>query len=482
MPEKRRSLSEALNTNVRRYGTTIVSDLAIAVKTTQLYSFEHQNVVEALRELREILKSFIELEQEAELSRVDDFLFINEIRIKLDFGGMKTYESVLKILKEREIGSIRFSQVPGEAELRRLVDLLSAPVGDTSQPWLWFESTLRSAELPSIRISKHEAPKDEALEEDQDPRTLAIKIFFRAVEEMREVFDAANKGRKINFRRLKRIVQLMVDLLAEERPTLLAVVNIKAHGSRLANHLVNVAILSMALGARLGFSKKLLGDLGIAAILHDLGFLGLAPELAAKESRELGEDERKALEEHPYKVVDLLIHQRISDAVVKSMNVGFLHHFRYDGTGYPRTYAVKGQNLYSRIVAVADFYDNRTASGPDGERALRPEEAMRKLLEGSGTEFDPLVVKAFVNTMGLYPVGSLVRLDTGELATVIAPARDPRHLDRPTVRLFADSSGNPADGIVDLSERTGGEFRRSILKLYQESEVGLRLEEYLCVI
>ena len=482
MPEGRRSLSEALNANVRRYGTTIVSDLAIAVKTTQLYSFEHQNVVEALRELREILRSFIDLEQEAELARIDDFLFINEVRIKLDLGGMKTYESVLRILKEREIGSIRFSQAPSEAELRGLVDLLSMPVGDTSQPWRWFESALRGVELPNIRISKYEPAKDEALEEDEDPRVLAIKIFFRAIEEMREVFEAAGKGRKMNFRRLKRIVQLMVDLLAEERPTLLAIVNVKAHGSRLENHLVNVAILSMALGARLGFSKKLLGDLGVAAILHDLGYLGLAPELAAKESRELGEDERKVVEEHPYKVIDILIQQRMSDAVVKSMNVGFLHHFRYDGTGYPRTYAVKNQNLYSRVVAVADFYDNQTAPGPDGALALRPEEAMRKLLEGSGTDFDPLVVKAFVNTMGLYPVGSLVRLDTGELAAVIAPARDPHHLDRPTVRIFADASGRPADGIVDLTEEAAGGFRRSILKLYQESEVGLRLEEYLCVI
>lgn len=481
MPE-RRTLSEALNANVRRYGTAIVSNLAIAVKTTQLYSFQHQNVTAALKELRAIVKSFIELEGEAALSRIDDFLFINEIRIKADLGGLKTYEATLRILKDREIGSMCFHQVPSEEELRRLVDLLATPVGDAQQPWRWFEGLLKGTQLPSVRIAKYEPVKQEKLEEDEDSRTVAIKLFFRAVEEVRRVLETVRVGRKINFRRLKRVVQCMVDLAMEERPTLLALVNIKAYGSRLANHLVNVGILSVALGIRLGFSKKLLGDLGIAGILHDVG-CGLLPEdLATCAGSELDPGRRAALEEHVYKSVDILIHQRISDAVVKSMNVGFLHHFRYDGTGYPRTQIVKNQNLYSRIVALCDRYDELTAPSEDGKPGLPPAEAMRKLLEGSGTEFDPLVVKAFVNLLGLYPVGSLVLLSTGELATVVAPAQDPRHLDRPTVRLFADASGNPADGIVDLMERDGTRFRRSILKLFQESEVKLRLEEYLCVI
>ena len=120
-----------------------------------------------------------------------------------------------------------------------------------------------------------------------------------------------------------------------------------------------------------------------------------------------------------------------------------------------------------------------TAGGRGGEAVL-PEAAMSLLLEGSGTEFDPLVVKAFVNLMGLYPVGCMVMLDSGEIATVVVPARDEKNLDRPKVRLVSNGSGAPMDQVVDLLERDlSGGYQRSILKLYQQQEVDLDLEEYL---
>ena len=96
---------------------------------------------------------------------------------------------------------------------------------------------------------------------------------------------------------------------------------------------------------------------------------------------------------------------------------------------------------------------------------------------------DPLIVKAFVNLMGLYPVGCVVRLDTGEVATVVEPATHPRFLDRPKVKLISDAAGNPSSQLFSLMDRApGGGFTRSILKIYQQEEVNLDLEEYLAVI
>ena len=478
----KRSLSQALNSGVRKYGTAIVSNLAIAIKTTQLYSFAHQNVTDALKELEEYLTSFIRLEGETELSRVEDFLFINEVRIKVDLGGTTVYEFILEILKARDIGSMSFSEGIDTRELARLVDVLTKPIVNAAEPWKSFEQELKKSSLQNVKISRYDIRQHEQEEITDDKRMLAINLFFRAIQQMKETFGAVQHKRRINFKRMKRVIQSMVDMVLEDEPTLLALVNIKNHGSRLANHSVNVAVLSTAVGTKLGFSKKLLGDLGISALLHDLGKVGLPAELVNADVAELSGEKRQKVQDHVYTGVETLLNQRIVDAVVKSMNVAFLHHFRYDNTGFPRTHVVKGQNFYSRIVAVCDFYDNKSASKTQGGSGWEPDRIMKTLMDGGGTEFDPLVVKAFINLMGLYPVGCLVSLDTGEIGSVVAPATNPRYLDRPTVRLFTGADGNTIDETVQLTERDGGGFKRSILKIYQQEEIELEMEEFLSVI
>ncbi len=473
MPERFARRHNAPESEIRKRGAAIVSGIALSVRTAQLYSTEHQNLAQALGELGKNLRALIESEREAEISRENDALFANGIRLQFDLGGMKTCGAALRILEERDIGSIRFAAVPSEAELRQLVELLAAPPGEGSDPWTAFEAQLRKLGLPGVRISKHEAPKEEAVEEEDDPRTVAIRLFFRAVEEVRNTLDDAAAGRKINFRRLKRIAQLIVDSVAQDPSRLLALVNVKEYGSRLANHLVNTAVLSAALGIRLGLPKKLLGHLVVSAMLHDLG-CGCLPGPDGETGA--------ALEEHAYRSVEILSRQKTSDALLHALVVAFLHHLRYDGTGYPRLPEAKRQNLCTRIVAIADAYDGLTSRRADADPGLRPQEAMRKLLEGAGTEFDPLLAKAFVELMGLYPVGCVVRLDTGELATVVAPPKDPRNADRPVVRLFGDASGAPADGTLDLAERADGVSRRSIAEVYREPEGSLRLEEYLSLV
>src|SRR5690606_36410513 len=98
-PKKKRTLSQALTAGVRKYGSSIVSTLAISIKTSQLYSFAHQNVTNALRELEEYLSSFLRIEGEAELSLVEGFLFINEVRVRADLSGAQTYTFAQQILR-----------------------------------------------------------------------------------------------------------------------------------------------------------------------------------------------------------------------------------------------------------------------------------------------------------------------------------------------------------------------------------------------
>ena len=486
MPEstKSASLSQALNSGVRKYGTAIVSNMTIALKTRQLYGFAPQNVTKALAELNEFLSSFIKIEGEAELARVDEFLFINEVRVKIDLGGMQAYEYVVNLMRDRGVGAFVFKEGIDEKELAAFIDLVcSVDASDDEDPWKTFSAAVEQSSLHSVEFRRYVKPESQRQELTSDTRLLASAAYFGAVRIVDEAVEAIEGRRKANLKRLKRVIQAIVDLVMEEESTLLGLVNIRDFGSPLASHAVNVAVLSIALGAKLGFSKKHLGDLGVAALLHDVGKFHLSPDLKGSAPETLSREQRNTLREHVYNGVDVLLGQRISDAVVKSMNVAFLHHFRFDGTGFPRTQIVSEQNVYSRIIAVANAYDNLSRFGPDGAEPMSADQIVRHLMDGGGTEFDPLVVKAFSNLVGLYPVGCVVCLDSGEIGSVVAAASNPRYLDRPKVRLFKDAMGLPTDEVVDLLERDpSGGFPRSILKLYQQEEIQLEMDEFLSVI
>ena len=476
------SLSKVLTSGVRKYGQSIVNNLSIALKVTKLYSFRHQNVTDALKELLEFLQSFVRLEGSAQLLRVGDFLFLNEVRIRIDLGGYQSFAFVLELLKERDIGEINFSSGITHQELEELVELLNKPCNGTS-PWDAFSIILKSHRFAHVSIAQHKDRPDLAGELSEDARAIAVRSYFKTIGIVGGVFKAAREDRKINLRRIKLAVHALVDLTLSEERLLLSLANTKDQGVPGANHATNVCVLALALGTQLGLPKKTLGDLAIAALFHDIGKVKIPEALVSKNRETFTPEDHKTFQEHVSGGVEGLLQQRVLDSIVKSINVAYLHHYRYDCTGYPKLLAAKQQNLFTRIISVVNYYDNATTAARLKTDALTPETVMNNLMDRSGTEFDPLVVKAFVNLMGLYPVGCVVRLDTGEVATVVEPAKHPRFLDRPTVKLVNDANGNPTSRVICLMDKSpGGGFSRSILKIYQQEEVNLDLEEYLAVI
>ena len=477
------SLTKVLNAGVRKYSRAIINNLAIALKVTKLYSFQHQNVSEALKDLNEFLNGFLKMEEYAQILRVGDFLFLNEVRIRVDFGGNEAFQFVLALMRDNEIGEINFSSGVSMQELEALIQILNAHKPDPDDRWKSFSTALGKQRLPHIAIREHVERPDLKADINEDTRVVAIRTYFKTVGVMEDAFTAIRQKKRINLRRIKMAVHALVDLTLNEERILLALANTKDRGKPGTNHAVNVAVLSIALGAKLGLSKRLLGDLGIAALLHDVGKATLPPALQEVATPDLTQEQRAALANHPVTGVETLLTQRVVNSIVKTINVAFLHHYRYDGTGHPKLLLKKEQNLYTRIIAVANAYDSLTTKNKVERVAKDQHSTLKLLMDRKGTEFDPLVVKAFVNMMGLYPVGCVVRLDSGEVGTVLVPSSNARFLDRPTVNLITDAAGNPTEGRVDLMERdAGGAFVRSILKLYQQEEVNLDLDEYLSVI
>ncbi len=476
------SLSSILNTGVRKHGKSIVSNLTVAIKLSRLYDAGNQNVKEAVAELLELLQGFIRLQGNVNLTRIDDFLFLNDIRIQIDLGGYENYRFVVELMEERDIGDISFASGLTESEIEKMVAVFNEKPAPNVGRWDGFTAILQRHTLSCIDFSEHEERHDIYEDFSRDVRRKAIHTFFKSIATMRKAYEAAAKGRRINLKSLKVATQAMVDLTLDSEHILMALTNIKDHGELGVNHPVNVAVLSVAIGAKLGLSKKILGDLGITALLHDIGKATLPERLRTAGWNDVDSSERDEYLAHVYGGTEVLLTQSMVHQIVKSMNVSFLHHYRYDRTGYPQLLTTKVQNLFTRIVAIADYYDHATTA-KNGRPSQLPDEILRVLMDRGGTEFDPLVVKAFVNLMGLYPVGCVVRLDGGEVATVIAPPSNPSFLDRPSVRLVSDADGQPSTKRLNLLDKNpNGSFKSSILKLYQQEEVSLELDEYLAVI
>ncbi|MCB9781293.1 MAG: hypothetical protein H6742_22185 [Alphaproteobacteria bacterium] len=254
-------------------------------------------------------------------------------------------------------------------------------------------------------------------------------------------------------RRQRALVLGMVQMAEEGTEELLSLTALREPALTDAAHDLVVAILSVCIGRAMDLSRRDLLRLGVSAISHNVGEAFL-PEELRKVPRSLAPTERDRLETHPLRGTRYLLQTYgFAAGTVDRALVSAEHHRHNDGVGgYP---AGPGQpHLFARIVSVADRFA-ALASHRAHRAALPPDQAIKKLLRGSGPELDPLLVRSFVRVVGRFPPGSCVELDTGEVAVVLAPGQGRFPLARPKVLLVRDEDGLPLDTPieVDLGDR-----------------------------
>jgi len=155
---------------------------------------------------------------------------------------------------------------------------------------------------------------------------------------------------------------------------------------------------------------------------------------------------------------------------------------KYDLSGYPKTKRKKPVSLFGRIITIADVFDAITSPRIYRKSAFSPDQALNRMLGGSGTDFDPILLKIFINMLGVYPIGSLLELDTGELGLVMDSGEKIDGARPMVVLLVADGQGGyTKEGGADLAERDAqsGAFRRNIVKSIHPSTQGIQPAEFL---
>jgi HD-GYP domain-containing protein (c-di-GMP phosphodiesterase class II) len=315
----------------------------------------------------------------------------------------------------------------------------------------------------------------------QKAKEAAKRTYAQSVSVTKEVINSVRMGRSPNIKKIKRVVQGIVDQVLNEETSLIGLTTLRDYDEYTFTHSVNVCIFSVALGRKLGLTRLQLYDLGVAALMHDIGKARVPLTVLNKPSG-LSEDEWRTIAGHPWMgVLQLFAMRGQNDIPYRAMIVAFEHHKKTDLTGYPKHLRPRTMSIYSKVVAVADAFDAATSRRAYQSTPLSPADVLQEMRINPHRGMDQVLVKAFMSLVGHYPVGTLVVLDTFEMAIVNAVNAVPEALSRPIVRLISDDQGNllfPGT-IVDLNQMNdSGGYARTIIKVADPERYAIRISDY----
>lgn len=263
----------------------------------------------------------------------------------------------------------------------------------------------------------------------------------KAKKIVEDSMESIIKTGSLNYEKLYLVVNQIIDEIFESEDITLSLANLKAVDDYIFHHSVNVCILSIITGIYSGLNKGCLIELGVGAILHDIGKTLVPRDILNKPSR-LTVDEFEVIKEHSSLGHGVI--GNIKNLSSESAEVVLSHHERYDGGGYPNGRAKDEIHIYAKIASVADVFDAVTSDRIYG----RKEDsyiAVSYILEDSGSKFDPEIVKTFLKVIGYYPIGLNVILNTGEYGVIVKKNRD-----KPLVRVLFDKNMNSVKGYYEI--------------------------------
>lgn len=294
------------------------------------------------------------------------------------------------------------------------------------------------------RAATAPAPRPVSMKEEL---ARAAQICSRSKEAVVSMFSEVRMGRAIDAEAAMPLVEEISQSVARNPGALISLARLKTADDYTYMHSVAVCALMLALARQLGLDEAQTRLAGLAGLLHDLGKALIPNEILNKPGK-LSDEEFEIIKGHPAAGHQLLVEGSGADAVV--MDVCLHHHEKVDGNGYPHHLKADQISLFAKMGAVCDVYDAITSNRPY-KAGWDPAESIRRMVEWSKGHFDETIFQAFVRSVGIYPVGSLVRLESGRLGVVMEQGS--KSLLQPRVRVFYSTRADAhiVPEIVDLA-------------------------------
>jgi putative nucleotidyltransferase with HDIG domain len=276
--------------------------------------------------------------------------------------------------------------------------------------------------------------------------TAAVRQLYKdATKLASELWDVTGAEGRPDPDKARTVVDSLAQAAAQNRTALLALTALKEYDNYTFTHMVNVSILTMAQARALGIDGVVLREFGLAGLMHDIGKVRTPAEILNKASA-LTQPEYDIIKRHVVDGAEILRSTPDIPPVVPI--VAFEHHLRIDGTGYPVGVARRDLNVATQLCGIADVYD-AMRSKRRYQQAMPTERILAVLKGNDGRQFEQRLVRRFVQIIGVYPVGNLVRLDTGETAVVVKV--NPADPHRPQVRVLLSADGHQLRKPYDVS-------------------------------
>ncbi len=429
-----------------------------ALKAVAVYEENNSVYVARRKELLAALESVFKFTAECEIVYQNDYFFVNGNRLNYDrdfpFG-----RALALRFKDIKLGGITFASAAPAGSVDQALVVLAHADSRAADPYAALLSSWSSLNIDGISIAPLSSKDDDHLrdEEEGEAATRAVRmrraqaLFQRSESVVQEFWERARDRNSFDASATRRVVHQLIDQIANDEDTLLEFTTLKDFDEYTYYHCVNVAIYSIAVGLRLGMDRARLTQLGMTALFHDIGKVKLPQDLINKPD-EFDENDWRQIRQHPTMGALTLARMRqIDDQIGLAMAGAFEHHLRMDGTGYPACSSKRELHVFSRIIMLCDVYDAMTAGRVYHKKRTSPDEAIRRILYRAKDWYDPLIVKAFINMLGIFPVGTVARLSDGSIVVVTRNA--PEDPYAPEVLVVRDPNGEPMRQELRLTRR-----------------------------
>jgi len=415
---------------LRRFGA--------ALRGTQLYSRDHPIVVRNLDALNDALRVLHASDAAVVIGLLGDELIVGDQPMSKTSASMG---ELIRRLKMMGVERITLTRGVTLDELRAFV----GKFGDVERKIATGAEEAAAAELESENIKVGRVTLNERAPEEASDAASARKMYSEAVSVASMIWESARADEIPDPSSAHSMIDGLAQAITQNRNALMALTALKEYDNYTFTHMVNVSILTMAQARGLGIEGPLLREFGLAALMHDIGKVKTPSEILNKPDK-LTDEEFNIMKRHVIDGAEIL--RGTADIPPLAPVVAFEHHLRLDGTGYPNGVVRPKLNLATMLCGIADVYD-AMRSQRRYQQSFPSERILTVLQRNDGSQFDQHLIRRFVQLLGIYPVGNLVRLNTNEVAVVLrVHAPDPY---RPKVRILFAADGSRLELPLDVN-------------------------------